>query len=121
MYTKRCIEREKMELDKEVLRGYIDPILLSLLYDSDSYGYDLARQVKEMTHDSFELKEGTLYLAFKRLEKKGYVASYWQEGQTAKRKYYHITTAGKQHIEMKKKEWQFIKCLMDGFYERIEE
>ncbi|BBM19600.1 MULTISPECIES: PadR family transcriptional regulator [Enterococcus] len=105
-----------MEIDKEVLRGYIDPIILSILAKADSYGYDIARQAKKSSNETFELKEGTLYVAFKRLEKNGYVVSYWQDGQAARRKYYHLTEKGAAFLQHKKQEWQFIKDLMDGFY-----
>ncbi|MDT2613930.1 PadR family transcriptional regulator [Enterococcus dongliensis] len=105
-----------MKIDKEVLRGYIDPIILSILAKADSYGYDLARQAKELSCGTFELKEGTLYVAFKRLEKNSYIVSYWQEGQAARRKYYHITEKGRAFLDHKKQEWQFIKQLMDTFY-----
>lgn len=114
------IPSKEVDLDKEVLRGYIDPIILCLLYDKDSYGYNLAKEAKELSNDKFELKEGTLYLAFKRLEKKGYVKSYWQEGNAARRRYYHITAEGKMQVEVKKREWQFIKQLMDNFYKGVE-
>ncbi len=59
-----------MELDKEILRGYIDPIILSILAREDSYGYEIAKEAKRLSDEAFELKEGTLYVAFKRLEKK---------------------------------------------------
>lgn len=58
-----------MELDKEILRGYIDPIILSILAREDSYGYEIAKEAKRLSDEAFELKEGTLYVAFKRLEK----------------------------------------------------
>lgn len=110
-----------VSIDKELLRGYIDPIILSILYDGDSYGYDLAREAKKRSNEEFELKEGTLYLAFKRLEKNGYVTGYWQEGTGVKRKYYHLTASGKAYLLEKKREWGFIKKLMDNFYKGVEE
>lgn len=110
-----------MELDKEILRGYIDPIILSILAREDSYGYEIAKEAKRLSDGAFELKEGTLYVAFKRLEKNGYVTSYWQEGQAARRKYYHLTDKGLAFVKHKKQEWNFIKKLMDTYYEGIEE
>ncbi|MDQ0268381.1 PadR family transcriptional regulator [Cytobacillus purgationiresistens] len=110
-----------MKVDKEILRGYIDTIILSLLYDRDLYGYDLSKEVKKKSGDSFELKESTLYLSFKRLEKNGYVISYWQEGSSAaRRKYYHLTVSGSAYLLHKKEEWKFMKQLMENFLEGID-
>lgn len=106
-----------LEIEKEMLRGYIDPIILSLLSEQDRYGYDLSKEAKKRSNEQFELKEGTLYLAFKRLEKNNFVSSYWQEGSAARRKYYTITDLGRTHLARKKEEWAFIKKLMDTFYE----
>lgn len=58
-----------MEVNKEVLKGHIDTIILSLLHSRDMYGYELAKLVREKSEEQFELKEGTLYLSLKRLEK----------------------------------------------------
>ncbi|MBO0447985.1 PadR family transcriptional regulator [Enterococcus sp. MJM12] len=108
-----------MEIDKEVLRGYIDPIILTILNEEDSYGYDIAKKAKKISQEAFELKEGTLYVAFKRLEKNGYVTSYWQSGTGVKRKYYHITTKGNAFLRHKKQEWLFIEKLMNTFYKGV--
>lgn len=111
-----------VEIDKEVLKGYIDSIILSLLYRTDMYGYELIKQVKEESQGSFEIKEGTLYLAFKRLEKNGYAESYWGESHSGgRRKYYHLTNSGKAYLTQKKQEWNFLKGLMDHFLKGVKE
>ncbi|CBZ02408.1 transcriptional regulator, PadR family [Clostridium botulinum H04402 065] len=56
------IPSNEVNLDKRVLRGYIDPIILCLLYDKDSYGYNLAKEAKELSNDKFELKKKELYI-----------------------------------------------------------
>ena len=111
-----------MQVDKEILKGHIDFIILSLLSLKDMYGYELAKMVREISHDQFELKEGTLYLGLKRMEKNQLIESYWGEdqGQGARRKYYKILHSGQEHFERKKIEWAFVKNLIDLFVERGE-
>lgn len=107
-----------MEIDKELLKGYIDIIILAMLHDQDFYGYDLAKRVKEQTDGRFELKEGTLYLSFKRLEQSGLVESYWGDvSGGSKRKYYKLLPEGRATLRRKKQEWHLIKELMDLFLE----
>ena len=62
-----------MEVNKEVLKGHIDTIILSLLHIRDMYGYEIAKLVREKSDEQFELKEGTLYLSLKRLEKNKWI------------------------------------------------
>ncbi|MBM7361794.1 PadR family transcriptional regulator [Priestia taiwanensis] len=108
-----------MEVNKEVLKGHIDTIILSLLEKRDMYGYELAKLVREKSDEQFELKEGTLYLSLKRLEKNEWIQSYWgdEQGPGGRRKYYKITPLGKDGFEEKRLEWRFVKNMIDSFLE----
>ncbi|MFB5281869.1 PadR family transcriptional regulator [Peribacillus sp. Hz7] len=108
-----------MEVNKEVLKGHIDTLILSLLNTRDMYGYELAKLVRERSEEQFELKEGTLYLSLKRLEKNKWISSYWgdEQGPGGRRKYYRLTSLGEKGFKEKRKEWQFIKKMIDSFLE----
>ncbi len=106
-----------MEINKEVLKGHIDTIILSLLFSKDRYGYEIAKLVREKSNNQFELKEGTLYLSLKRMEKNEWIASYWgdEQGAGGRRKYYNLTPSGRKGYLEKQKEWAFVKGIIDGF------
>jgi DNA-binding PadR family transcriptional regulator len=106
-----------LEISREILKGHIDTLILSLLHQRDMYGYELAKIVREKSEEQFELKEGTLYLSLKRLEKNNWISSYWgdEQGPGGRRKYYKVTSLGKQNFEAKRLEWQFVKKMMDSF------
>ncbi|MGG0459737.1 PadR family transcriptional regulator [Priestia aryabhattai] len=106
-----------MEISREILKGHIDTLILSLLHQRDMYGYELAKIVREKSEEQFELKEGTLYLSLKRLEKNNWISSYWgdEQGPGGRRKYYKVTSLGTQNFEAKRLEWQFVKKMMDFF------
>lgn len=86
------------------------------------YGYELAKWVREKSGEQFELKEGTLYLALKRLEKNKWIESYWgdEQGRGGRRKYYKLTSLGEVGFNEKRKEWEFVKGIIDSFLERSE-
>ncbi len=109
-----------MELNKEVLKGHIDTLIISILKDKDCYGYEIAKQVREKSE--FELKEGTMYLALKRMESKNIIKSYWSDEQSSggKRKYYKLTDEGKDFLEVKRREWRFIKKVMNQFLGEVD-
>jgi PadR family transcriptional regulator, regulatory protein PadR len=108
-----------LEINKEVLKGHIDTLILSLLNTRDMYGYELAKLVREKSDDQFELKEGTLYLSLKRLEKNEWISSYWgaEQGPGGRRKYYKLTPLGEEGFKEKRAEWKFIKKIIDSFIE----
>lgn len=107
-----------MEIDKEVLKGCIDTMLICLLNDSDMYGYELVKKVSRVSKETFELKEGTLYLALKRLENNKVLESYWGNDKSGggRRKYYKITTLGKEYLLRKREEWIFLNSIMNKFF-----
>ena len=76
----------------DILRGYTDTIILAQLAGGDSYGYVISKNVQEITRGELQLKEATLYSAFKRLEQAGCIRTYWGDETTgARRIYYSIT------------------------------
>lgn len=106
-----------LEINKEVLKGHIDTIILSLLHSRDRYGYELAKNVRDQSANQFDLKEGTLYLSLKRLEKNKWITSYWgnEQGPGGRRKYYKLTAEGVEGYLVKRSEWEFLKHMMESF------
>jgi DNA-binding PadR family transcriptional regulator len=88
------------------------------LYDHDSYGYEINRSIRETSGGLYELKEATLYGAFRRLEENGHIVSYWGDETTgARRRYYRITESGKEFFETCRQEWIAAKTLIENLIE----
>lgn len=103
-----------MSITSDVLRGHTDTIILAHLLEHDSYGYQINKEIMKKTDNFYELKEATLYTAFRRLEQAGYVITYWgDENVGARRKYYSITDKGKDAYYFYKKEWEEAKEMID--------
>jgi len=106
------------ELSSDVLRGYNDTIILSLLNRQDSYGYQLSKMIRETSQDSYVMKETTLYSAMNRLEKTELIQSYAGEVTRGKpRTYYRLTDAGRTHLQEKIAEWELTKKVLARFFE----
>ena len=95
------------EISSDVIRGYNDTMILYLLLDQPSYGYEISKQIRELSDGKYVIKETTLYSAFTRMEKNGYITSFSQVAENGKRRtYYRITEAGIQFYHDKCDEWQ---------------
>ena len=55
-------------ISSDLLRGYTDAIILKRLSGNDGYGYQISKEVALLSDEKLELKEATLYTAFRRLE-----------------------------------------------------
>ena len=103
-----------MSIAGDLIRGHTDAIILARLLRSDSYGYEINKVISTLSSGRFELKEATLYTAFKRLEDAGYIASYWgNSGAGARRRYYTITPEGREACHRLVQEWEETKEIMD--------
>lgn len=99
----------------DVIRGYTDTIILAQLKEGDSYGYELNKRIQSITDSEFELKEATLYTAFRRLEDDAYIISYWgDENVGARRRYYTITEKGLELYRENLQDWDKIKDMIDS-------
>ncbi|CAG9620324.1 PadR family transcriptional regulator [Sutcliffiella rhizosphaerae] len=106
------------KISTDLIRGHTDTIILNVLRQGDSYGYEIYKTIIELSKSQYELKEATLYTAFRRLEKDGFISSYWgDETQGGRRKYYRITEDGAARYEQNKKEWRFAKQVLQQLIE----
>ncbi len=107
-----------MSIAGDLIRGHTDAVILARLMRGDSYGYEINKVISTLSDCRFELKEATLYTAFKRLEEQGLITSYWGDsGAGARRRYYSITPAGQQASLRLKAEWKETKEIMDKLLE----
>ena len=103
-----------MSIAGDLIRGHTDAIILARLLQSDSYGYESNKMISTLSSGRFELKEATLYTAFKRLEDAGHIASYWGDsGAGARRRYYTITATGRNACRQLLQEWTETKEIID--------
>ena len=75
--------------------------------------------IKTKSEGKYIIKETTLYSAFSRMEKNGYVESYSgeAEGSGKKRTYYRITDEGRKYYTEKCEEWTLTKEVIERFIE----
>lgn len=82
-------------ISSDVIRGYNDTIILYLLQQNPSYGYEISKQIRTISEEKYIIKETTLYSAFTRMEKNGYIESFSGNETNGKRRtYYRVTPEG---------------------------
>ena len=95
-----------MKIDRELLKGSTNLLVLSVLENENMYGYEMIKKIKVESENVFEFQEGTLYPILHKLEENGLITSYWDEASGKKRKYYSITDEGRKQLKSKKQEWK---------------
>ena len=113
---------EQVAISSDVMRGYIDLMILRALWDGDSYGYEISKRITDISEQSYSMKETTLYSAFSRLEKLFYLRSYpgsYSGGRG--RTYYSLTEEGRRYYRQKCTEWDLTQDLITKFILKHEE
>lgn len=109
-------ENTTVAISSDIIRGYNDTIILCLLLDAPSYGYEISKQVRTLTEEKYLIKETTLYSAFTRMEKNGYIESYTKTADNGKKRtYYRVTDRGKAYYREKCDEWTLTKDVIERF------
>lgn len=106
-------------ISSDVIRGYNDTIILYMLLEHDSYGYEISKNIKEISKGKYIIKETTLYSAFSRLEQNGYLESYRDETTGKKRTYYKITETGRNYYHEKCEEWRLTQEVINHFVKEM--
>lgn len=103
-----------MSITADLIRGHTETIILAQLMHKDSYGYEINKTIRALSDDRYELKEATLYTAFRRLEETGLIRSYWGgEATGARRRYYSITELGRAAYRQQRAVWEESKNILD--------
>jgi PadR family transcriptional regulator PadR len=94
------------EWTRELKKGSIQLCLLAVISKGRKYGFQIIKELREMSSGYYDLKEGTLYPALHRLEKRGYLKSQWITQESGMpRKYYSLTKKGLNALSEAKDEW----------------
>src|ERR1700691_1243524 len=115
-YQDESKDRRIMQLRK----GILELAVMGVLYHERHYGYSLVRVLSES--GSISLKEGTIYPILARLDRDGLVRSEWVESdQGPPRKYYALTSSGRQLFDELSKELDLLISLVQQKWKGTEQ
>ena len=92
-----------MKFERELLKGIAPVVVLETLSRGRMYGYELSEAIAAKSQNVLTLGQGTLYPLLYNLEAQKLVTSEWEiTDSSRKRKYYSITSKGKERLETDK-------------------
>ncbi len=102
---------------KELVGATSIPIILSILSNKESYGYEIIQEVKEISKGQIEYGDGTIYPVLHKMEKKGLIESSWKISDNGrKRKYYKVNKTGIKHLNTEKKNWLIVNQIISKLW-----
>ena len=100
-------------LSKDLVAASATPLILAILRQDDSYGYDIIRRVRGLSGGRMEWADGMLYPILHRLEKKRLIEANWGRSPSGRRrKYYGITEAGVRELAEHRQNWHDVNDML---------
>lgn len=99
---------------RDILKGHVDLLLLSVLEDGPAHGYGLVESLRQRSEGAFDLAEGTVYPSLYRLERRRLVVSGWESVAGRRRRVYRLTRTGRAELERQRWDWREFTRAMDA-------
>ena len=90
-----------------LVQGTLDMLILKTLALEPMHGYGISLRIEQISKGVFQVNAGSLFPAFRRLERNGLVSSEWRPTENNRRaKYYRLTELGRKTLKAENREWQ---------------
>jgi len=91
----------------DLLHGTLDLLILRSLDASPMHGWAISKHIQQISQDTLEVNQGSLYPALYRLQSRGWIDAEWGVTATGRRaKVYSLTPAGRKELVREESQWQ---------------
>jgi PadR family transcriptional regulator, regulatory protein PadR len=102
----------------DVVQGTLDLLILKALSVESFHGWGISARIQELSGDVFNIGQGSLYPALHRMEKRGWVTSYWRTTANNRiARYYQLTADGRAALADEVASWRRYATAMENVIE----
>jgi len=81
-------------------------LILKSLSLAPQHGWAISERIQQVSRDTLQIPQGSLYPALHRLERRGWISAEWGASDNNRRaKYYELTRAGRKQLEAETADW----------------
>jgi PadR family transcriptional regulator PadR len=90
-----------------LVQGTLDMLILKTLALEPMHGYGIGVRLEQISKGTFRINGGSLFPAFRRLERDGLIEGAWRTTEHNRRaKWYALTAAGRKRLKDQARDWQ---------------
>jgi PadR family transcriptional regulator PadR len=98
----------------ELPQGTLDLLILKVVALDAMHGWAISERLQQVSYDSIQVQQGSLYPALHRLERRGWLKAKWAISENNRRaKYYGLTPAGRKQLAVETIEWRKLTDAVD--------
>lgn len=91
----------------DVIPSTLDMLILKALSLEPMHGFGIAQRIEQVSRGVFRVNAGSLFIAFRRLERDGLVDAEWRTSENNRRaKYYVLTPQGQRRLQAETRDWE---------------
>ncbi len=90
----------------EAIKGHLDLLLLTVIDSGAAHGYAIAERLRAASSGTFDLADGTVYPALRRLSDHGLLRSRWSDDNGRRRRIYTLTAKGRRALREERDNWE---------------
>jgi PadR family transcriptional regulator PadR len=90
-----------------LVQGTLDMLILKTLALEPMHGYGIGIRIEQISNGVFQVNAGSLFPAFRRLERDGLIEGEWRATENNRRaKYYRLTARGRTVLKRETRDWE---------------
>jgi len=107
------------ETKSEILQGTLDLMVLKTLEGMGPlHGYGVARRLEQISHETLQVNQGTIYLCLVRLVQKKWIKAEWGTSENnRKARFYSITKGGQKQLIAEAENWHRVSGVIGRLLE----
>src|SRR6266700_5307804 len=91
----------------ELPQGTLDLLFLKSVALEPQHGWAISERVQQISSDALQVRQGSLYPALHRLERRGWIKAQWKTTDSNRRaKYYELTRTGERQLQAQAESWR---------------
>ena len=91
----------------ELPQGTLDLLILKTVALEPQHGWAISERLHQISSASLHVKQGSLYPALHRLERRGWIRARWGASDNNRRaKYYELTKKGRGRLDAETSAWR---------------
>jgi transcriptional regulator len=101
-------------------QGTLDLLILKTVALDAQHGWAISERLRQISSASLHIKQGSLYPALHRLERRGWIKARWGTSDNNRRaKYYELTKKGRARLDAETSAWRRLTAAIAQVLEAV--
>jgi len=109
-YSLSCRSERGSSMSREHVdlpQGTLDLLILKTVALQPENGWAIGKRIRQLSHETLDVRQGSLYPALHRLERRGLIEASWSTSENNRRaRYYELTKEGREQLARQAGQWE---------------